>query len=433
MAVVTLGCKTNQFESAAMQEKLVRAGCVSVDFNAGADLVIVNTCTVTASTDAQSRNLIRRARRLNPNTRIVVTGCYAQINPEALRSLPGVSLVIGNEEKAQLLELLHAEPPNSQQAPAVRVGDIRSVATCAPLEIHSFTRRSRAFVQIQNGCDAFCSYCIIPYARGASRSVPRQQVLEQVTAFARAGYHELVLTGIHIGGYGRDLRPPGDLLQLLKSIKHKGFNGRLRLGSIEPTELPDELCRYVLQSDWICPHFHIPLQSGDDRILRLMNRDYKTKMFADLLQRLCYLHADVAIGVDVICGFPGETDEHFETTCRLLRELPVSYLHVFPYSRRPGTPAAQMQGQVPPAVIKERAAVLRTLSDEKQHQFRRRFLGRMLDMVPERGTEGDLHKGISENYIPLLIGATAATQGWQRVKAVELLPEGLLVEPAGTV
>lgn len=429
VAVVTLGCKTNQFESASMQEQLTKAGCELVDFAAGADLVIVNTCTVTAATDAQSRNLIRRARRHNPAVRIVVTGCYAQVNPEPLRALPGVSLIIGNEEKTQLMQLLRAVPAAANETPSIRVADIRSVATCSPLEIHSFTQRSRAFVQIQNGCDAFCSYCIIPYARGASRSVPIRQVIDQINTLEQAGYHEIVLTGIHIGGYGRDLQPRIDLLQLLETIEQTGFNGRLRLGSIEPTELPDELCRYILQSDWICPHLHIPLQSGDNDILRLMNRDYDTGMFSELLQRLCHLNTDVAIGVDVICGFPGETDARFATTMKLLQEQPISYLHVFPYSRRPGTPAAQMTDQVGAAIIKDRAARLRALSDEKQKQFRQRFIGRELDMVIEKGGEGPLRKGVSENYIPLLMSAEVEPKAHCRGIAVELLPEGLLVRP----
>lgn len=410
VAIVTLGCKTNQFESAAILEQLTAAGYAVVDFDAGADLVIVNTCTVTAATDAQSRNLIRRARRLNPAARVVVTGCYAQIDPQSLRRIPGVSLVVGNEEKKQLLALLRTAAADGGAA-VVRVADIRSVATSDPLEIQTFSQRSRAFVQIQNGCDAFCSYCIIPYARGTSRSVPVDQVVAQLLQLQDAGYREIVLTGIHIGGYGRDLHPATDLLGLLRTIASSPFDGRLRLGSIEPTELPAALCDYILAADWICPHLHIPLQAGDDEILRRMNRHYDTAMFADLLAQLQQRNPAAAIGLDVICGFPGESDAHFAATLALLQRLPFSHLHVFPFSRRPGTPAATLPDQVAADIIKDRAAQLRQLGKEKERQFRDRFIGAELMMLVEGGVKQGMRKGLSENYLPLWLPADAARPG----------------------
>lgn len=430
VAIVTLGCKTNQFESAAMLEQLATAGYQQVEFESGADLVIVNTCTVTSATDSQSRNLIRRARRLNPAAQIVVTGCYAQIDPGALRSLPGVRLLIGNEEKARLLDLLQTMDPAADGiSPEILVSDIRAVATCRPLEIQAFTQRSRAFVQIQNGCDAFCSYCIIPYARGASRSVAMEQVVAQVESLAAAGYREIVLTGIHIGGYGRDLIPATDLLHLLQVLSKSQFRGRLRLGSIEPTELPEALCQYIMTADWICPHVHIPLQSGADEILRRMNRHYDTDMFEALLQRLQALNPAVAIGLDVICGFPGETEAHFVSTYELLQRLPFSHLHAFPFSRRPGTPAAQMPDQVPAATIKARAARLRELGEEKLRHFSQRFVGGELDMLIEGGISERLRKGTSGNYLPLLLPQAQGKPGdLIRVTVVEQVADGLRVE-----
>ncbi|MCD4689087.1 MAG: radical SAM protein, partial [Desulfuromonadaceae bacterium] len=237
-AIATLGCKTNQFESAAMEESLTAAGYQPVPFAEGADLVIINTCTVTSATDSQSRNLIRRARRHNPGCRIVVTGCYAQVDPAALADLPGVSLVIGNEEKRDLLQRLMA------QGPRVQDGDIRQQAGPA-LSLTSFAGRSRAFAQIQNGCDAYCSYCIIPYARGASRSVPPEQVVEQIRKLVKSGFQEVVLTGIHIGGYGKDLDSPISLLHLVQRIEQETDLVRLRLGSIEPQEIDDALIEAV--------------------------------------------------------------------------------------------------------------------------------------------------------------------------------------------
>ena len=429
VAIVTLGCKTNQFESAAMLEQLTANGYSQADFDAGADLVIVNTCTVTAATDSQSRNLIRRAQRLNPAARIVVTGCYAQINPAELQKLPGVSLIIGNEEKKELLRLLTQTQQNDRSETTTLVTDIRAAQHCNPLDLHSFAQRSRAFVQIQNGCDAFCSYCISPYARGASRSVPIEQVVAQVERLGTSGYREIVLTGIHIGGYGQDLGNAISLLTLLQAIETCGFSGRVRLGSIEPTELPLELRDYLAQATWLCPHLHIPLQAGDDEILRRMNRHYDTVLFADLLADLQQRHPAMAIGLDVICGFPGETEEHFSRTVELLKRLSFSHLHVFPFSRRPGTPAATMSDQVAPALIKERAARLRVLGEEKLQQFSRRFIGAQLWMLVEGGVSNGQRKGLSENYLALLIDQHQARPGELcLVRVIDLVAGGLTVE-----
>ena len=423
VSIVTLGCKTNQFESAAMSEQLQRAGYQQVAFEAGAELVIVNTCTVTAATDAQSRKLIRRARRFNPKARIVVTGCYAQIDPQSLNQLPGVSLVIGNNEKGQLLECLLENTEPGQ----IQVSDIRDSSTIEPLSLTGFEHRSRAFVQIQNGCDAFCSYCIIPYARGRSRSVLVSDVVSQIEKLSANGYPEIVLTGIHIGNYGQDLNPRIDLLTLLQKIEQSSFSGRLRLGSIEPTELSEKLYRYILNSDWICPHFHIPLQAGDDDILRRMNRYYSTAFFAKLLDDLHKMNPYSAIGLDVITGFPGETEAQFQTTCQLLQQLPFSHLHVFPFSKRSGTPAADMPDQVSGEVMKQRAAGLRKIGTETNQNFARKFIGSDLEIVIEGGEADGLRKGLSRNYLPVWIPVTSATPGeLLRVKITGLYKDGLI-------
>ena len=282
VSFATLGCKTNQFESASMQQSLQAAGYQVVPFDQGAALVIVNTCTVTNATDAQSRNLIRRARKFNTACRVVVTGCYAQVDPDALQELPGVSLVIGNEEKQRLLDYLKSD----QDSTSVVVSDIRQVEKICLPPLTSFAGRSRAFVQIQNGCDAFCSYCIIPYARGASRSAEPDEILKQVSGLVDSGFQEIVLTGIHIGGYGADLSSTLTLNDLVQRIEAETSVHRLRLGSIEPTELTEELLNTVASSQVICPHFHIPLQSGDDDILLRMGRTYDTAFFAQLVSRI---------------------------------------------------------------------------------------------------------------------------------------------------
>ena len=360
VSFATLGCKTNQFESAAMRELLAGAGYRVVPFDSGAGLVIVNTCTVTAATDAQSRNLVRRARRLNPHCRVVVTGCYAQIDPQALADLPGVELVIGNEEKRGLLDYLQ-----SASSRPIAVADIRAAATAAIPVLSSVAERSRAFVQIQNGCDAFCSYCIIPHARGPSRSAPPEQVLDQLRQLAAQGLPEIVLTGIHVGNYGLDLEPRCSLLELLRRIETDTAVKRLRLGSIEPTEIDDHLIASIASSAILCPHLHIPLQAGDDSVLKRMRRSYGREDFRSLVRRITAVIPDVAIGLDVIAGFPGETAEEFENTVALIAELPVSHLHVFPFSKRPGTAAAAMPGHLPGDVKKQRAERLRRLGEEK--------------------------------------------------------------------
>ena len=405
VAIATLGCKTNQFESAALLQRLEQAGYRIVPFEAGADLVLVNTCTVTAATDSQSRNLVRRARRLNGACRIVVTGCYAQVDPVALRSIPGVCLVIGNEEKSSLLNMLE------KGESGILVGDIRDQTAASVSQVSSFADRSRAFVQIQNGCDAFCSYCIIPYARGRSRSVPAEEVVGQVVELVQTGYPEIVLTGIHIGGYGLDLAPPTDLLSLLRRLGREVMIPRLRLGSLEPTEISSVLIDEIASSGMICPHLHIPLQSGSDSVLARMNRHYTASFFSDLVNRAGERIDDAAIGLDVIVGFPGESDTEFAQTCELIESLPVSYLHVFPFSRRPGTPAARLPGQLPGSLVKERAALLRRLGEEKQRQFAKRFVGRELDVVVEGGGDARLRHGLTRHYLTVRFAADEALVG----------------------
>ena len=404
-ALATLGCKTNQFESAALEEQLGAAGWTIVPFEAGAELVIVNTCTVTAATDSQSRNLIRRARRLHPDCRVVVTGCYAQIDPAALRALPGVALVLGNAEKQDLLRLLGEEGGET-----VHVSDLRQAGGSVPT-LTAFAERSRAFVQIQNGCNAFCSYCIIPFARGPSRSVAPELVLEQVRQLVATGYPEVVLTGIHIGGYGLDLERPTNLTALIKHILAHSPVHRLRLGSIEPTEIPAELIELLATSPVVCPHLHIPLQAGDDAVLSRMNRHYDTAFFRTLIERIVRRIPEVAIGLDLITGFPGESDAEFANTLALLEALPVTHLHVFPYSKRTGTPAATMAAQVAPAVIKERAAQLRALGSAKLDAFTRSCIGREFEVVVEGGGKGGELRGISGNYLPIRFAGDAALVG----------------------
>ena len=404
VAITTLGCKINQFESATMSEALGREGFRVVPFDDEADIYVINTCTVTARTDAESRRLIRRAGRRNPQARVVVTGCYAQIAFESLRDMPGVDLVLGNVEKKGIAGFLK----NIRTGPRVLVSDISLEQRAEGASLESFAEHTRAFLQVQNGCDAFCSYCIVPYARGRSRSVPLGEVLAGIRTFAEKGFREVVLTGIHLGGYGLDLTPRESLFGLLSAAEGQHLVLRLRVGSVEPMEISDTFIHFLAGSELVCPHLHIPLQSGSDTVLERMNRKYSTARFREVVEKLVTAVPDICLGCDIIAGFPGETKEEFEESLRFVETLPIAYLHVFPFSPRAGTPAATMPGQVNGSVIRERAAALRRVSDRKKREFYRRFLGRELSVLVQEKEPDGLLKGLSRNYIPVTLAGDDA-------------------------
>jgi threonylcarbamoyladenosine tRNA methylthiotransferase MtaB len=412
VAITTLGCKTNQFESAAMGESLSQQGYQAVPFNEPADVYIINTCTVTARSDAESRKLIRRAARLNPAAQVVVTGCYAQLAADELSRLPNVSLVIGNSEKRDIARMLASAPQG--EGARVAVADIGAESIAEPLALESFAEHTRAFLQIQNGCNAYCAYCIVPYARGRSRSVAFDEVLAGVERFAAAGFREVVLTGIHLGAYGKDLAGQTDLTALLSEIGASGIVNRLRIGSVEPDEVTPQLIDVIASSRHICPHLHLPLQSGSDRVLQAMGRGYSSAAIRTLADRLVTALPDIAIGFDVIAGFPGEDDADHAATCGLLQGLPVAYLHVFPYSSRPGTRAASMAGHLPPAVIKARAAELRQIGETKQREYAGRFVGRELSLL----IQGDKRSGITANYLTVRLDSEASGEAVVRITGV---------------
>ena len=397
IAITTLGCKINQFESAAMTEALEQNGYSMVPFSESADIYVINSCTVTAKTDAESRRLIRRATRMNPEARVVVTGCYAQMSAEEILKLPGVNLILGNSEKKDIVGFVQG----LSDEPQAVVSDISLERSGEGTPLESFAEHTRAFLQVQNGCDARCAYCIVPYARGASRSVALQEALDGMAAFAAKGFQEIVLTGIHLGAYGLDLAPPTDLLGLMARAEEQAPVRRLRIGSVEPTEVSPELVRFMASSSMVCPHLHLPLQSGSDSVLARMNRGYDTGLFREVVESLFTAIPDVCIGSDVIAGFPAESDEEFEETYRFIESLPLAYLHVFPFSQRPGTPAATMTPQVHSRVIKERAERLRCLSERKKCDYAAGFVGRELQVLVQRDEGG--RKGLSRNYLPVLI------------------------------
>ncbi|MDD5713121.1 MAG: tRNA (N(6)-L-threonylcarbamoyladenosine(37)-C(2))-methylthiotransferase MtaB [Smithellaceae bacterium] len=407
MGLATLGCKVNQCETAAITEMLEKEGFLPVPFSDWADCYIVNTCTVTGRTDFQSRQLVRRALRKNPAAFVVVTGCYAQRASEEIASLEGVSLVVGNGGKGSIPALIKEGVSRRR----VLVTPIASERTIANLRATRFPGHTRAFLKIQDGCDAFCSYCIVPYARGRSRSLPVPEVMAQLRNLSDGGHREVVLTGVHLGMYGLDLNPPTTLLSLLRRLEKQRPVERIRLSSLEPGELSDEIISLVAASELICHHLHIPLQSGDDAILKAMGRNYDSRFFRERIEKAVRTIDDCAVGVDVMVGFPGEGEVQFENTRRLLDEMALAYLHVFPYSRRPGTAAADMPYQVKEEDKKRRAKGLSELGERKREAFLSRSIGKELSVLVEgkRDRDTGLWQGFSSNYISCLIkGADAS-------------------------
>jgi len=397
VAIATLGCKVNQYDSATIETRLRQEGCTVVAFAPGADVYVVNSCTVTDRADAESRQLVRRARRFNPAARVIMTGCFAQINPHGA-AIPEVDHVVGLNRLPDVLRAVRGDLAAAGER--VLVDDLRTARSVRTLGAETFTGQTRAFLKIQEGCDLFCTFCIVPFARGRSRSVPPRQVLEQVQQLAARGFQEVVLTGVHLGGYGLDLHPQMVLADLIEMIAERSPVPRLRLSSIDPPEVTPRLMALMAQSAVLCPHLHVPVQAAADDVLRRMRRKYDTSFLRDLGTEMRRVLPEAAIGTDLIAGFPGETDAQFEAGVTVLEELPLTYFHVFPYSRRHGTTAAKMADHVPPASIKRRARRLRRLGEEKRAVFARRFIGRAMPVLVETATAGDTGwlSGYTRNY-----------------------------------
>jgi threonylcarbamoyladenosine tRNA methylthiotransferase MtaB len=411
LAIATLGCKVNQFESEALMASLEQQGYHLVSFKEGAEITIINTCTVTQRADFQSRQMVRRAFRFNPESLIVVTGCYPQVDPEAIAKIKGAKYILGNAEKYRIPNLL----PLMEKGdfPPLQVSDIQKESSFPDIPLHSFHRHTRAFLKIQDGCDARCSYCIVPFARGRSRSLLPERIIEHMRVLKEGGYHEVVLTGIHLGSYGQDFSPPFPLEKLLRQLEEKETPHRIRLSSIEPMDFSEELTDFLPTSKKVCPHLHIPIQSGEDEILKKMNRNYSRSFLFDLIQKLHQTISGLSIGADVIVGFPGETEEKFRETYEWIESRPFSYLHVFPFSKRKGTPAFQYSQVVDQADITRRAKAIRELGKKKRRAFYSRFLHQELNVLVEGRREKGTGrwKGFSRNYIPVLLKYENGSKG----------------------
>jgi threonylcarbamoyladenosine tRNA methylthiotransferase MtaB len=402
VALTTLGCRLNQVESQEMGALLEGRGFRVVPAGSRAQVHVVNTCTVTGRADFSDRQIIRRIGREDPGAFLVVTGCYAQTDPDTVAALPGVDLVVGNQEKYRLPDLLDSLVKRAR--PAVAVADIREARSVPVAPVTRMTGRSRPFVKIQDGCQHRCAFCIVPAARGGSRSQEPKVLLDQVRALAEAGYPDVTLTGVDIGHYGWDLYPRTSLAALVRSIADVPGLRWLRLSSVLPSYFTDDLVDAVATLPVVAPHLHLPLQSGSDRVLRLMRRPYHTGMYRALVDRLAAAIPGLGLGADVIVGHPGETDEDFEATLALVGLLPFSYLHVFTYSDRKGTEAARRPGHVPDAIIRERSQRLRRLGREKSHAFRSALVGsaREVLVLEARDHQTGLLSGLTSNYVEVL-------------------------------
>lgn len=399
VAIKTLGCRQNQCESEALQEALGRDGYTPVGPDEAADLCIINTCSVTNEADADSRQMIRRAVRRNPSARVVVTGCYAQVGAEEIAAIPGVALITGNGEKTRLPELIAGLC--DQAPPRIAVSDIQRSHRFAPLLPAVNATRSRALLKIQDGCSYRCTFCIVPDTRGPSRSQTIEAALRDLRTLVEAGYPEVVLTGTHLGTYGRDLPIDGSISGLVAAMLEAAAPARLRLSSLDPHEVGEELIGCFDRFDNLCRHLHLPVQSGDEDVLKWMRRAHTADEFRRLVDRLAEAVPGIAIGTDVIVGFPGEGDAEFEATYSLLDRLPIAYLHVFTYSPRRGTIAASMPDQVPKGERAARSAALRALGDAKWERFRQTQVGQSLTAVVLEGRDAQTGRlqALTDNYI----------------------------------
>jgi len=433
--VENFGCRATQADGAALEQQLRARGLQSAAEPGAAQVVVLNTCTVTAAADQDARAAIRRIQRENPGCQILVTGCYAQRAPEEVASLPGVRWVVGNSHKHRIAEIVSRDvagnvsseggdrPANffplsrlqasSSAGPSLLVGDIfaHTELLAAPV-FDALSERTRPNLKVQDGCNNRCSFCVIPYVRGRSRSLPWGEVISQVNHLVAAGYREVVISGINLGRWGRDLRPQLRFPALVRAILQQTELERLRLSSIEPMDWSDELIGLAAESTRIAKHAHVPMQSGSDRILRCMHRKYRPWHYAQRLQKIRHAMPTAAIGADVMVGFPGESEADFEQTRALVEELPFTYLHVFTYSARPGTPAASLPEQVPPPVAHERNRVLRELAARKKLVFQRSFVGKELQAITLSRYDGERTEALTDNYLKLRVAGRHAPNQW---------------------
>ncbi|MCC6582789.1 MAG: tRNA (N(6)-L-threonylcarbamoyladenosine(37)-C(2))-methylthiotransferase MtaB [Chitinophagales bacterium] len=404
IAFHTLGCKLNFSETSAIARQMQERGFTTVDFEEPSDVYVINTCSVTDQADTKCRNIVRKAMKQNPNAYVVVVGCYAQLKPKEIAAIKGVDLVLGASEKFKLPEIITDLTKNPcGQVLASEISNANFF-----VDAYSVGDRTRSFLKIQDGCDYKCSFCTIPLARGKSRSDTPENVLKNARDLAAKGVKEIVLTGVNTGDYGKGIEGDYNFFDIVKMLDEVEGIERFRISSIEPNLLTDEIIDFVAQSKRFMPHFHIPLQSGSDKMLKLMQRRYKSDLYKSRVEKIKSVMPHACIGVDVIVGFPQETDDDFLDTCNFVNELDISYLHVFTYSERANTKAIEMDGVVPVPERNQRNAMLRTLSEKKKRYFYHQFLGSEREALMEQEQHGAVMHGFTDNYIKMSMPFDAA-------------------------
>lgn len=411
VAFATLGCRVNTYESEAMTEKFVREGYEVVDFNEMADVYVVNTCSVTNMGDKKSRQIIGRARRQNPEAIIAVVGCYAQIAPTEVSGIEGVDVVLGSRNKGEIVYYVNKARDEGKQQ--VKVGAVLKNKVFEDLKIEEYNNKTRAFLKIQDGCNRFCAYCLIPYTRGSVCSKDPKKVLDEIRSLAEHGFKEIILSGIHTASYGVDLDEKVTLVDLLEEIEKIDGIERVRIGSIDPTFFTEDVVRRILALKKLCPHFHLSLQSGCDATLKRMNRRYSAKEYEDIVNLLRDKIEDVSITTDVIVGFPGETDEEFEETYEFLKGIALSKTHIFKYSPRKGTRAENMENQVDGNKKDERSKKLIELNRINEKAFAEKYIGEVIDVLFEEEVElgSGVYTGYTGNYIKVNAKADCNVSG----------------------
>lgn len=397
VAFYTLGCKVNHYETEAIWQLFKKAGYEKQEFDKHADVYVINTCTVTNTGDKKSRQIIRRAIRKNPEAIVCVTGCYAQTSSAEVMDIPGVDIVVGTQDRAKLIGYI--EEFKKTREPINGVKNIMKNRVYEELDVPNFTDRTRASLKIQEGCNNFCTFCIIPWARGLLRSRQPEEVIKQANQLVQAGYKEIVLTGIHTGGYGEDMKDYNFAMLLRDLEKVKGLK-RIRISSIEASQITDEVIQVIYDSEKIVNHLHIPLQSGSDQVLKRMRRKYTTAFYRERVEKLKEALPGLAVTTDVIVGFPGETEEEFQETYQFISDIQFSELHVFPYSKRTGTPASRMENQVDDETKQERVHTLIALSNQLAKEYASSYEREVLEVIPEeRDKETGLLTGYTPNYL----------------------------------
>ena len=408
VAFSTLGCRVNVYESEAMAEKFIREGYEVVEPSEVADVYVINTCTVTNMGDKKSRQIINRARRLNENSIIAVVGCYSQIAPQEVSEIPGVDVVLGTRNKGDVVYYVNKAKDEGKSQ--VHVEGVLKNKKFEELNIEEYQDKTRAFLKIQDGCNRFCTYCIIPYSRGSVCSKDPKKVLEEVNKLAEHGFKEIILSGIHTASYGLDLEGSVNLINIIEEIEKVEGIERIRIGSIEPAFFTPEVIEKIKGFKKLCPHFHLSLQSGCDATLKRMNRRYTAKEYEDSVELLRKTLPGVSITTDVIVGFPGETEEEFNETVKFLERIKLTKTHVFKYSPRKGTKAADMEGQVDGSVKDKRSKILIDLSNKNEKEFTEKFIGKEMDILVETEVKGEegFYEGYTKNYIKVKVPCTCA-------------------------